>query len=278
VAALELKPDFQFKSPLRLDGASRRPLKSVRFYLGSYCGDKSKLPAAWHDVPAKFYRGGTHIFFLMPREVSSDWATMWVACVDEALTAEEPILVGGSPHQDASPWESWPGGIAMARVRHREIRITGLQPRQRYDLQLLFKGRSVAHADVTTLPTAMPALGEKPFTVLLGSCFSHRQDPGGKVGKTFAALPSMARPDVKLLAGDQVYLDDPWYKFFLSFSHEELRASFMEAYLGTWGQGRRAGDGQGFAQLLASGANYFSSDDHEFWNNAPNFVAFARNT
>ena len=166
----------------------------------------------------------------------------------------------------------------MARVRHREIRITDLQPRQRYDLQLLFEGRSVARADVTTLPTIMPPLDEKPFTVLLGTCFSHRQDPGGNVGKTFAALPSVARPDVKLLAGDQVYLDEPWYKFLSSFSRAQLHASFMEAYAGTWGQGRGAGERQGFAQLLSSGANYFSSDDHEFWNNAPNFVAFARNT
>ena len=101
---------------------------------------------------------------------------------------------------------------------------------------------------------------------------------GGRVGKTYAALPNAARPDVKLLAGDQVYLDDPWYKFFLSFSRAQLHASFMDAYLGTWAQGRRSGEGHGFAHLLASGANYFSSDDHEFWNNAPNFVAFARNT
>lgn len=173
---------------------------------------------------------------------------------------------------------SWPDGVAMARVRHREIQITDLQPRQRYDLQLLFEGRSVAQADVTTLPEAMPALGEKPFTVLLGSCFSHRQDSGCTVGKTFAALPNSARPDVKLLAGDQVYLDEPWFKFFRSFSREELRTSFMEAYVGTWGQGRRARDEQGFDQLLTSGANYFTSDDHEFWNNAPSFNTYTRNT
>jgi len=165
----------------------------------------------------------------------------------------------------------------MARVRHREIQITNLQPRQRYNLQLLFEGQSVAQADVTTLPTEMPT-DQKPFTVLLGTCFSHHQDPGGNVGKTFAALPTIARPDVKLLAGDQVYLDEPWYKFASNFNREELHASFLDAYAGTWGQGRGFGSGQGFAQLLSSGANYFSSDDHEFWNNAPSFVAFARNT
>lgn len=202
-----------------------------------------------------------------------------MASVDEPLSASEPILVGGSPNQEATAWQGWPEGEATARVRHRVIRLTGLQPRQRYDLHLLFEGRSVAQADVTTLPAEMPTLGEKPFIVLLGSCFSHRQDPGGKVGQTFAALPSMDRPDVKLLAGDQVYLDDPWYKFLLSFSRKGLHDSFMDAYVGTWGQGRRPGEGgPGFAQLLTSGANYFSSDDHEFWNNAPNFVAFASNT
>lgn len=211
-------------------------------------------------------------YFLIPREAGTDWAILWIAAVDEPPSPPDLVLVGGSSNQQASPWESWPGSMAMARVVHREIRVTGLLPRRRYDFELLLGGRNVARADVTTLPAEMPAVGDKPFTVLLGSCFSHRQDAGGKIGKTFAALPNAATPDVKLLAGDQVYLDDPWHKFLLSFSREELRASFMDAYRSTWGQA------DGFARLLASGANYFISDDHEYWNNAPNFVAFARNT
>lgn len=218
------------------------------------------------------------MYFLIPREVGSDWAVLWAASVDEPLLEHVPVLVGGSPHQDIGPWEYWPGDVATAQVRHQEIRVTGLQPRERYDFQLLVEGRSVARADVTTLPAIMPTLGDKPFTVMLGSCFSHRQDPGGTVGKTFAALSSVARPDLKLLAGDQVYLDAPWYRFVVPSSQAGLRASFMDSYIGTWGQGRQLGEGQGFSHLLASGANYFTSDDHEFWNNAPNPGAYAVNT
>jgi len=34
----------------------------------------------------------------------------------------------------------------------------------------------------------------------------------------------------------------------------------------------------GFRHLLQDGANFFSSDDHEFWNNAPTAAAYARDT
>ena len=56
----------------------------------------------------------------------------------------------------------------------------------------------------------LPTFEEKPFTVLLASCFCKREDDEGAVGRTYAQLPAGSRPDVKILCGDQVYLDDPW--------------------------------------------------------------------
>ena len=44
---------------------------------------------------------------------------------------------------------------------------------------------------------------------MLGSCFFAREDPNGNVGRTYMNLPSAARPHIKFLCGDQVYLDNP---------------------------------------------------------------------
>src|SRR5918998_299070 len=43
----------------------------------------------------------------------------------------------------------------------------------------------------------------------------------------------------------------------------------LDKYLATWAQ--RPDEYSGFHRLLSDGANYFCSDDHEFWNNAPSF-------
>lgn len=50
--------------------------------------------------------------------------------------------------------------------------------------------------------------------------------------------------------------------------------TFLKNYAGTWSQ---SGDVEGFQHLLRGGANLFTTDDHEFWNNAP-FPSFAVNT
>ena len=85
-------------------------------------------------------------------------------------------------------------------------------------------------------------------------------------------LPYPARPDVKFFAGDQVYLDSPWYRYLMPHSPDELRDAFVEHYTRTWAQA------DGFARLLGEGANFFCSDDHEYWNNAPNAAVYAQDT
>jgi hypothetical protein len=213
------------------------------------------------------------LYLLVPREVSHDAATLWLASVDEPTTAARPELAPSAPGQiAAAPWQTWPTDGSRTRIVHREIRVTALRPRQTYSFALQVQGAPLKTATVTTLPAQLPAAGEKPFTVLLGSCFAHHEDRELKVGNAFFHMPHAASPDIKLLAGDQVYLDSPWYRYLLPHSLGELRDAFVEHYGRTWGQS------EGFARVLTEGANYFSSDDHEFWNNAPNFVAFAANT
>ena len=78
-------------------------------------------------------------------------------------------------------------------------------------------------------------------------------------------LPAGARPDLKILCGDQVYLDAPsFWTVFPAVSTGELRRRLLQSYLDAWGQD------PGFRTLLAGGPNAFTSDDHDFWNNAPN--------
>jgi hypothetical protein len=213
------------------------------------------------------------VYLLVPHEVSGSTATLWMAAADENVPIEKLQLIPQLPGQQLLPAGEWPSDGAIPRLRYRKARITGLVPRQTYKFALSVEGQQVAHATVTTLPRQMPMLGDKPFTILLGSCFAHREDEEGKLGTTVSRMPHQARPDLKFLAGDQVYLDDPWHRFARrTHSVAELRRIFFENYIRTWGQT------DGFARLLQHGANYFCSDDHEFWNNAPNSATFILDT
>jgi hypothetical protein len=73
-----------------------------------------------------------------------------------------------------------------------------------------------------------------------------------------------------------VYLDDP-ATHFLWHTHDkdELLAEHFTNYTRTWLQ---EGVGGGFRGFLQDGANYFSSDDHEFWNNAPSWASLIRDS
>lgn len=214
------------------------------------------------------------MYFLVPREVSADSASLWIAAVDEpGETAQlrlEPEALGV---QAPEPWQRWPlEAASKVRVQYHEVLISGLGPRQEYPVTLQLNGVTVASAKFTTLPNEMPTMEAKPFTVLLGSCFAYHEDSDHKLGNTFLHMPHSASPELKIFAGDQVYLDSPWYRYLISHTQHELRQAFLEQYVGTWSQK------EGFSRLLAEGANYCSSDDHEFWNNAPNPAAYVIDT
>jgi hypothetical protein len=218
------------------------------------------------------------LYFLIPREASADTATLWTAAVDETVNTQQLQLAASTQGTVTyEPWQQWPVSGNNPRVRHREVHVAGLPSRQTFSFALQLAGTTVASAQVTTLPQTMPLLGDKAFIVLLGSCFAQLEDSEGKVGNAFFHMPLPARPDVKIFAGDQVYLDSPWQRYATgTHSAGELQSIFLEHYIQTWGQ--TVGTTAGFSRLLVEGANFFSSDDHEYWNNAPNFAAFAPDT
>jgi len=98
------------------------------------------------------------------------------------------------------------------------------------------------------------------------------------VGKTYTSLPENEKPEIKILCGDQVYLDNPWRETTLTWGKPlappgSFRKKLFEKYVENWTQA--PSENAGFRQLLRDGANYFCSDDHEFWNNAPNIGGVA---
>jgi hypothetical protein len=73
---------------------------------------------------------------------------------------------------------------------------------------------------------------------------------------------------VTFLCGDQVYLDAPFPRYLHHLpGGEGLRLELFEKYRANWAP---PDQGAGYSELLRQGATYFTADDHELWNNAPN--------
>src|SRR5690606_12737473 len=101
----------------------------------------------------------------------------------------------------------------------------------------------------------LPGGDAKPFTIGLGSCFYNHRD-GGQVAGAYKALyergPEAVRPDITLLAGDQVYLDIGFDS--LSLLPREIRNRIADDYALHW---------QALGSLLGAGATWMLPDDHE---------------
>jgi hypothetical protein len=206
-------------------------------------------------------------YLLIPGGVGTSSATLWIGSTD--VNASRSPTVVEHPAGQAWPvagWEQWQAPGSPTILTYTRMEIAGLESGTTYPLALRVGGDVRAGGEVTTLPRSLPPVTEPSFNVLLGSCFCAAEDAGGNVGRTFAQLPGALAPHLKLLVGDQVYLDSPWSRFIVPHGESRLAAAFLHQYVSTWGQGA---DHQGFNLLLRSGANYFCGDDHEFWNNVP---------
>jgi hypothetical protein len=112
----------------------------------------------------------------------------------------------------------------------------------------------------------MPTGIGESFNVLVVSCFSEPTDPAGLAGSVVANLPVTHTPDLTILAGDQVYLDNPIFTK-PTWDATELTQLFERKYLANW----KIVDGRsnGFAQVLDAAPAVCIPDDHEYWNNYP---------
>ncbi len=212
-------------------------------------------------------------FVVVPRRTSSSSADIWLAAFDETPGAMT-LAASQAPAVNVGPWTDVPLENQPLRLQTATVTLNGLQPDTRYALVLRQCATVVATATVETLPAELPGPGDRPLTVLLGSCFARRRD-GGSVGRAFARLAANTqfRPHLKFLSGDQVYLDDPASEFAVrKHSGGELEQLFLQNYKDTWNDGSEQ---EGFRSLLGTGANYFTADDHEYWNNYPHAAAYA---
>jgi hypothetical protein len=211
---------------------------------------------------------------IVPSSANQRSARLWLCATDTNAAPPDFAIDVEQAGQIGVPQAGWRPVTVNGALKPEELRtfvqlvhVDGLEPGTRY--------AAAAHgmqARFSTLPSALPREGERPFTALLGSCFSMSKDRGLKIGTAVENLPDHLQPDVKFLCGDQVYLDYPAFVLGLPLTERGLARSFLTKYLRNWG------DTGGLQTLLSRGTTYFTADDHEFWNNYPNAATIISNT
>jgi hypothetical protein len=116
----------------------------------------------------------------------------------------------------------------------------------------------------TTLPASLSTSSKAPFTVGIGSCFYTKHD-GGRAGRAYEALykSEQYKPDIKFLAGDQVYVDIGLGLYPLD--EEDCQTRIADDYAESW---------ELLRSMLRRGGTWLLPDDHEYWNNYPYLKGF----
>jgi hypothetical protein len=152
--------------------------------------------------------------------------------------------------------------LELRGVRVYLVEATGLAPGTAYRLKALVPGSTV-HGDVTTLPQRLPAAG---LTVAVGSCYydGYRRD---QALRTALSLPRWGQtPAFHIWCGDNLYLDVP-----ADSARNQPIDHTVDRYL-------RYFLDSGYAQARAVAPAFTTYDDHEFWNNYPEFQIWLSRT
>ncbi|XXF78300.1 metallophosphatase [Myxococcaceae bacterium GXIMD 01537] len=112
------------------------------------------------------------------------------------------------------------------------------------------------------MPAAVPGGLDRSFNVLLSSCFYWREDKEGLAGSVLDSIRREWNPDLGLLVGDQVYLDQPPLAD-IPTAPAEMAERFENAYAYNWFEEF------GYAKVLRAAPAACVPDDHEYWNNYP---------
>jgi PhoD-like phosphatase len=174
------------------------------------------------------------------------------------------ILRAGQPINFTTKWKLLaPLADLQRRMGILTVTLDAPAPGQLFDIIIPESGQTRPFQWM-----AMPdALGEKGIAFLFGSCFWRDND---KVGGLSAALRDLCqrhpRPAFKLLCGDQLYQD--WPASFGRGTPLEICAARYDLY---WGD-------PAYQDALRECPNFFLCDDHEFWNDYPEFQVHLERT
>jgi hypothetical protein len=217
---------------------------------------------------------------LVPRVAPPDVLRVWVGAqaaqaptltwsVDGKLLADTAVRAL-RPMASAIP-QALAGGRASNFSGVYELR--GVKAGKRYRATVgAAVGAISASAELvtSTLPAAVPGVFDKPFNVLLVSCF-HQAEDRGQAAVIATELTGPSSPDLTLLLGDQVYLDLPTLANFPEDT-PALARKFEADYRANWQSET------GYARLLTLAPTASLPDDHEYWNNFPHASPIIQNS
>lgn len=207
---------------------------------------------------------------VLPHEATLDGASVWIGC-DEA---GPPDLVLDWVDDDGPQQELLQGSQRSAPVGdfHYWLRELPNLPAGAQTVTVSGGAAGPTSADVQPLRAAMPVAGDPTFRVLVGSCFSREgatANPTALDDAMTAVAAHGLTPDVTILCGDQVYVDDESGKP-IEFTPDDYWPHLSGPYLDAWG----FNGNPSLEPILRRGATWFTPDDHEWWNNFPEWALF----
>jgi len=208
---------------------------------------------------------------LVVQRVSTSTASIWIgnlfAGVQFPFAARVDLLSSGKliASQHVEVWLRPYTGLAQGF--YALLNFNQLTVSDDYQVKLLLQEASgsefvsICSGQFRCLPNCIPRIGQKPFTIGFGSCFSN-QDDNGQVSSAYAALYDRGSPDtcpdITFLVGDQVYLDIGFASL-IPFSGF-IRRRIANRYAQNW---------QALAGVFTRGGTWMLPDDHEYWNDYP---------
>lgn len=223
------------------------------------------------------------MLYLLPHLVTQHSARLWLCARGIVAASLDTISLrvnGIDVPVQAKDWQSFPLGkpgqwrpVDAMPLHYQFIDKARLTPDCSHEASATLGGDEPVQASFMTLPDQ---LGDetKPLRILLSSCYFTGNRRSRLASSLFSQLDrNGVRPHLRIWVGDQVYLDAPWYEFAIKeHSIGELEQFHSATYARTWFAE------QGLGAILPKGANVFCTDDHEWWNNAPNPTAVALDT